>query len=436
MINKKIYMTMMAMAFVSVPVMGAEEGSPIMRPERCVEYEYDKGDWSLFRTTDYLYDAKGNILSQARVYGDGESSTIDYIYDSFGMKTSELSMRNDNGVIERNRTIMAYDPIVHDFEISNTSYDWENEAWKENRNRTSTVTRDAAGNVTEVVRVIISGGKVLERNRMVVSYGQDGKATEINFYKDTSSDGAEPVWSLESFSLKNIVWYATDGQIMSRERVYDIIDCENSSNLLKSVDVIDDDNKNCHYEYQYVADAPGDFIRERHILNGEKVQIAEKTIKQYVDYGGWIMTGYNYESSDGISDEPVTTGVVKKLYDSHGNLIEDSYIQYSGDENVTLTYASIDYYENTYDDKGNLIEVIEGDQHLKEDGTLSEPTPSYKYVYSGYKDVTDQSGVEGIESDDADAPVIYFDLQGFPVEKPGHGLYIRKQGNRVSKILL
>lgn len=44
------------------------------------------------------------------------------------------------------------------------------------------------------------------------------------------------------------------------------------------------------------------------------------------------------------------------------------------------------------------------------------------------------SGVEGVAADnDNDATVEYFNLQGVRVDNPGHGIYIRRQGNKVSK---
>ena len=53
------------------------------------------------------------------------------------------------------------------------------------------------------------------------------------------------------------------------------------------------------------------------------------------------------------------------------------------------------------------------------------------YVF--YNDI--MSGVAEI-SVDADAPVEYFNLQGMRVEKPAKGVYIKRQGAKVSKIIL
>lgn len=46
------------------------------------------------------------------------------------------------------------------------------------------------------------------------------------------------------------------------------------------------------------------------------------------------------------------------------------------------------------------------------------------------------AGVEGIEADDADMPVEYYNLQGIKVTNPGKGIFIRRQGSKVEKVTL
>lgn len=46
------------------------------------------------------------------------------------------------------------------------------------------------------------------------------------------------------------------------------------------------------------------------------------------------------------------------------------------------------------------------------------------------------TGVENIATDEAQAPVEWFNLQGVKVENPGAGLYIRRQGSKVSKVVV
>ncbi len=49
------------------------------------------------------------------------------------------------------------------------------------------------------------------------------------------------------------------------------------------------------------------------------------------------------------------------------------------------------------------------------------------------------SGVEDVIVDnieDSNAPVEYFNLQGVRVENPSTGLYIKRQGNKVTKVII
>lgn len=46
------------------------------------------------------------------------------------------------------------------------------------------------------------------------------------------------------------------------------------------------------------------------------------------------------------------------------------------------------------------------------------------------------SGIDDIEIDNANAPVEYYNLQGVKVQNPENGLYIKKQGKKVSKVVL
>ena len=46
------------------------------------------------------------------------------------------------------------------------------------------------------------------------------------------------------------------------------------------------------------------------------------------------------------------------------------------------------------------------------------------------------TGIEAVDADSADAAVEYFNLQGVRVAAPAEGLYIRRQGNKVEKVLV
>ena len=50
--------------------------------------------------------------------------------------------------------------------------------------------------------------------------------------------------------------------------------------------------------------------------------------------------------------------------------------------------------------------------------------------------VTEQSGIEDIEAGDSDAPAEYYTLNGIRVANPENGLYIKRQGGKVTKVLV
>lgn len=71
-------------------------------------------------------------------------------------------------------------------------------------------------------------------------------------------------------------------------------------------------------------------------------------------------------------------------------------------------------------------------------GVFAVPTIDNRSVTPATTTVTSkQSGVEGITvSDDATAPVEYFNLQGIRVERPGQGIYIKRQGRHARKVVI
>lgn len=60
----------------------------------------------------------------------------------------------------------------------------------------------------------------------------------------------------------------------------------------------------------------------------------------------------------------------------------------------------------------------------------------YNPVFAFLDFFFDNSGVESVTVADENAPVEYFNLQGVRVANPSNGLYIRRQGNQVSKVLV
>lgn len=68
-------------------------------------------------------------------------------------------------------------------------------------------------------------------------------------------------------------------------------------------------------------------------------------------------------------------------------------------------------------------------------GTLDDSSSSPYYYINFYYNEPETSGIENISIDE-NAPVEYFNLQGVRVDNPANGLYIRRQGNTATKVLV
>lgn len=65
-----------------------------------------------------------------------------------------------------------------------------------------------------------------------------------------------------------------------------------------------------------------------------------------------------------------------------------------------------------------------------EEGTTATP---YYYIYFYFNDLA--SGVEDINANN-DAPVTFYDMTGRQVSNPTNGIYVRRQGNTTTKVMI
>ena len=141
---------------------------------------------------------------------------------------------------------------------------------------------------------------------------------------------------------------------------------------------------------------------DQKVTNGYKSGYAK--MRFHTALGDWNSLGDTYEPADDWKFDVLASGKTKtvKLKYVAGNT-DNGFFIYS-----TFDASNSRYY--TYDMNVNLVDMT-----LKFDGT---------------------TGVESISIEDSTAPVEYFNLQGVRVENPENGLYIVRQGNKVSKQLI
>lgn len=166
--------------------------------------------------------------------------------------------------------------------------------------------------------------------------------------------------------------------------------------------------------------------------------------EQHVDYGRIMIVSKPVEDvliDRGSSNEEVEAGRVAAPRRADENPVPP--VEDHGLSGINLgTRYQI---SSTTDADGNysLTPVIGG---INDDIEPTElPVGNYKFTITsdanGNKtlskgDATIQTGVENVADDNADAPVEYYTLQGIRVMEPSAGIYLRRQGTAVTKILV
>ncbi len=109
------------------------------------------------------------------------------------------------------------------------------------------------------------------------------------------------------------------------------------------------------------------------------------------------------------------------------------------------------FIDSPYLDENNQLageSLIEGKEYTIENGittflapfshimcVMTNPAFPDLFLMTTFINVT-ASGIDSIESDGSEAPVEYFNLQGIRVNDPAPGIYIRRQGSSVSKVIV
>lgn len=92
----------------------------------------------------------------------------------------------------------------------------------------------------------------------------------------------------------------------------------------------------------------------------------------------------------------------------------------------SVVFTNGTYANGTFTPTNNGVEYMT----ISKNATGDNPTITSITVY-----YSDKAGVEGVEADN-NAPVEFFNLQGIRVANPENGIFIRRQGNSVTKVLV
>lgn len=228
----------------------AQADNGIWRPTTEIVSEYDQGEW--YETEKYTvkYDDAGRILVDLNeAFEEGTFTRTTYTYDDNGMPASRIVEISEDGenFVYYTRTERKYDPIVTDVIVDNAEYYWLNGEWQQTGNNyRRVITRNAQGNVTQCDVEVLYEGKYDATQRIIVTYGDDNKASSILTQHLGLDDENNYVWE-NDIEYKDIIWHHTNGQILSEDDITSLY------NGVSRCTVLDSDGENV-VEVEYPDD--------------------------------------------------------------------------------------------------------------------------------------------------------------------------------------
>lgn len=360
---------------------------------------------------------------------DEESFTTEYEYNDDGLWTSMTETYN-NAVYPHwassMRQTRQFDPVVKDLVVESMEYSLKNDEWAlldEGRTWKRTVSRDDKGNVTGVSVATYYLENFETTRKTTVTYNQDAVADTWK-YEELSSDQDGGLYMEEFFTLHDMEWQSTDGQIVAE----DITALFAGNNRLKSAIVSegseDVGSLSATYEengnYSYTSNYFGDIL---------EYEVATIT---YPDSYGSVTEEYVYYADvngDGVVTEDERLESYKSVVscDEHGETVsEETFIDDEFDSGIKY---DVEYGEYSYPETMTVSEY---------DYDTDSYVPFIKIVRSNFVDVSDAS-VEDVMAAPGQGVTEVYSLQGLKlggrIDNLPAGLYIVRTDGKVSKLL-
>lgn len=424
--------------------------------------DYNTQEWVLREGYLYSYDTAGNMTmakgytyeadeGEAQVTGPFFQGQAEYTYDATNRLTGYVAKYVDDygSLREAGSCTIAYDAtdtdIITSFERTGTVMTFNDYAPKAYYRQ---ITRDANGNITQILISGYFNNKLMDIERVTMTYKDNKPVTfkeETKLADPDGDDVSEGIGQVTDewqplVELTDIEWESTGKHLylvtqdpyLEYETVtkqfsqpYEgILEHADGTNWLWFTKIVEGDYliKSATYKqtiYGYTVKAS---LKATYDNNGGyylKVNAGETTMeikKEYTDKYG----SYKYIETDTEDGEVDYIYNLTETKDEHGNTTA-IYTKDSDDGNIDL-----DTYVYTYDkDTGELTSVTTDDN---------------MYVYGDFIDV--KTGISKVTADSKNYPTSIFDISGRKVGtsldnlKSHKGLLIVKQGGKTKKMMV
>ena len=377
-------------------------------------YGWSKNSWVEDVLYDYTFDAAGNVTVELAKDPEGDFARTVREYNDNGNVTSEETKISSDGVNYSNykKTEIDYDPILTNVITRKDQQAWVNGEWRPGDCYKRIITRDETGNITSAVIAVLFNGEYDPTQKLIVTYGADGKATEISESILNYNYGTGEYFWEQGAKFTDIVWDRTDGQI------YDIEDIFIGENRLKSALYEESDGVQMEVNVEYDDTSDGYLVTM--LIEEDGISMNAET-----EYTPLENDGYIVEMRTEMMGYTLISMKEEIRFDEWGLMTlqettTDVYGEGSGYDTVTGTIE--------YDADGcpAVYTVVEEYSDLGEDRVYTDYV--IRAEYSDYVDVT--AGVGALDASDASEE--YYDLNGVRVNEPAAGrIVVSKAGKKI-----
>lgn len=382
----------------------------------------EKYDWQVTEDQTLTYTDEGRIAMMKNANGD----EIRYEYDAEGRLTTETRY-NDNGDAYE-RCEYTYDTVVKNLVVRSAAYYLDGTEWKLQNEETTEITRNSDNNITQISEFSSYNGNKTEQQRVVYTYGADKKINTIKLYYYDGEEGVEM-----DAEMTDIKWVKTNGQLIDLE--FDELAYYFSENWIASATLPKATNEpylgDIFVKFDYKSGLGGFTMTQT--MNNEVIVKDEFTITD--TFGSYTERDFSVDfdnNDEGVWErdgEDLTD--YTKVYDKFGLVLLDKDVNYEDANPEKTDWISTKTGKVEYDaDHGYPIDYTTTYAY----GVGEEPQNQTHIVWSDYKSF--EAGIGAIATDNENAPVEYFDLRGQRVDNPANGFFIRRQGNKVEKIVV
>lgn len=380
------------------------------------------GKWTLASEVTYTYSDEGKLASTKQ--GDGTETRFEY--DAEGRLISETNYSPEGEALEKYE--YAYDSVIKNLIVRNANYVMDGSEWMLRDESLTEITRNSDNNITQISEFEYHAyyGEKTEEERAVYTYGDDKKINTIKVYYD-DEDGELQL----AGEMTDVKWAKTNGQVVDLDM--DELKYYFSDNQIASATMPKATNEpylgDIFVKAEYKAGLGGFNVTQT--MNNEVIVSYDFTITD--TYGSFTARSFEVDFDNDGDDVWFRDGEdlydVTRTYDKFGNVLVQKQIYYEDAdpekiEGITEYLGNVVYDpENGYPTEYTSTQNYDG--HVRNNNRI---------VWSDYKSF--EAGIGAIATDNENAPVEYFDLRGQRVDNPANGFFIRRQGDKVEKIVV